>query len=98
MSSAPALPSTAGSTTALTMVDRFRQLADADTTRIAVIDRDRTTTFGQLWRMAYQRVTDRRPGAAAIAPVVAIPTVGTIADALAMWLCDGIPLPIPFGL
>ncbi|MFD0580929.1 class I adenylate-forming enzyme family protein [Dactylosporangium darangshiense] len=79
-------------------MDRFRQLADADATRIAVVDRDRTTTFGQLWRMAYQRVADRRVGATAIAPLVAMPTVGAIADALAVWLCDGIPLPIPFGL
>ncbi|MEV6929661.1 hypothetical protein AB0M46_34930 [Dactylosporangium sp. NPDC051485] len=98
MSSAPTLLSAAGLTTAPTMVDQFRQLADADTTRIAVIDRDRTTTFGQLWRMAYQRVADRRASGTAVTPVVAMPTVGVIADALAVWLCDGVPLPIPFGL
>jgi hypothetical protein len=97
VNSAIALPDVS-STTARAIVDRFRELADADATRVAVLDRDRTTTFGQLWRMAYQRIADHRAGTATIVPILAQPTAGTIADALAVWLRGGIPLPIPFGM
>ncbi|GAA4243153.1 class I adenylate-forming enzyme family protein [Dactylosporangium darangshiense] len=78
------------------IADRFGQLAKDDANRIAVYDRDRAVTFGQLWTLAYRRVA-AMPPAARIVPIVAQPTVSTIVEALAVWLCDAVPLPIPLG-
>ncbi|WP_432824741.1 hypothetical protein [Dactylosporangium sp. CA-092794] len=97
MSSTNLVQSAAGTATTHAITDRFRQLATADGHRIAVIERDRTVTFAQLWQLAYQHVTQRQPSGG-IVPILAQPAAGTIAEALAVWLCGAIPLPIPLGI
>ncbi|WP_426503042.1 hypothetical protein ACPPVO_36195 [Dactylosporangium sp. McL0621] len=95
MSRAAARRSTDSAATQM-IADRFQQLAGSDGSRIAVHDRDRAVTFAQLWDRAQPTVASVQP-TGGIVPVVAQPSAGTIAEALAVWLCGAVPLPVPPG-
>ncbi|GAB3866002.1 hypothetical protein ACFPIJ_13490 [Dactylosporangium cerinum] len=81
------------SATVRDIIARFHHLAATQPDRVAVIDRHRSTTFADLWQLAYQDAA-RRPADQTIVPVVARPDAATIAAALGVWLTGGIPLPV----
>ncbi|MER7006261.1 hypothetical protein ABT297_24895 [Dactylosporangium sp. NPDC000555] len=97
MSRITVLRHAAASATTQAIIDRFQRLARSNDHRVAVIDGGRAVTFGQLWQLAYQYI-GYRPPTRAIVPIVAQPTADTIAEALAVWLCGAIPLPIPLDV
>ncbi|MGI5180163.1 hypothetical protein ACQEVZ_27945 [Dactylosporangium sp. CA-152071] len=73
---------------------RFHHLATTQPDRVAIIDRHRSTTFADLWQLAYQDAV-HRPADQTIVPVAARPDAATMAAALGVWLTGGIPLPVP---
>jgi hypothetical protein len=98
MSPTTTLPVKPGAATVQAITDRLRHLADVDPNRCAIIDQDRAITIGQLGLLARQLAGGRPPARGAVVPIPAHPVVGTIAEAFAVWLGGGVPLPVPLGV